>query len=199
MKIKSIIIGAFFGVILSSPCFAWGVGFVGVGVGSESAGADYVAAKAYVYVNASTTDDRIIIGIYNNAGTLIGQSVVTTPSANASPHWVECTINSGPTLTAGQTYRISVTGLYALDLMMTATNYYDCKLNERGEWPSIPSTINPASDTEDAAGEFGIYVANAAGTRLIGNSTSASFTAHATIGNAYSNAYLYVGYTCVTQ
>lgn len=84
--------------------------------------------------------------------------------------------------------------------MSRSTPTYKMWSSARGTWPSTATAITPGSDTEDGAGEYGMYCSNASAVLLIGNSTSANFGANGdSFPAATSTMYNEDGYTCVTQ
>jgi hypothetical protein len=76
-----------------------------------TATASGTASKLYLYLDASSTATKVVVGVYTNTasntpGNLLGQATITTPQKGA---WNNVTL-SGVSLSSGQKYWIAVLG-----------------------------------------------------------------------------------------
>ena len=187
--------------LLTTPSETRNISVIVGGSVPAAAAEDYVVATCYAYIaNADASGENTMMAIYNSSGTRIGESNAAAIGTTGFPKWIAHTFSSGPTLTATALYYIGLAGDGYINPMSRSTPTYKMRSRARGTWPSTATAITPGSDTEDSAGEYGMYCSNASAVLLIGNSTSGNFGANADqFPAATSTMYNEDGYTCVTQ
>lgn len=169
----------------------------GVGPRPAAGGADYVVAKAFVYIHGQLAGTTLKVGIYNSGGSLLDTSDNCSIPGTGNPQWIECTVTTGPTLTAGGTIYLSVHGNGYTNVRLITPPTFKMRY-VAATWDTTPTTITPASDTESSNGEWCVYVTNAASTRLAGQNNTGSCTGNGSPGTGTDNMYMEDGYTVVT-
>lgn len=190
-------------VLIPLTLMAAGLSMSGLGPivaeeGGGGGGADYQVKYGYIYTDgyAPYASNQFEIAIYNSSYELIGTSAAVAQGSSAG--WVRVEFTSGPTLTAGNTYYLKI--------LVNGTNYVNvyCStdtwkvLATTDTWPDANATIAPGSDTGLNRGLLGVYVANAAETKLCGDNSTTGKTNTAPVGLSGNGYYMEDGYTADT-
>ncbi len=180
-------------LLLSLICSVVVARTITVGQSPVVAGADYAVANALVTTADidGDTGAHAKIAIYNSSGSLIATSSVITWARNTT---LSVTI-TGATLTPGGNYALGIIADANFDL--TGADTYGTYENTSGSYSSPPASITfPAGDGDGPRGPFNLWITNAGGQTLIGN--SAHGTTAGNVSLAMEMVYNESGYTCVT-
>ncbi len=169
---------------------------VGGGVPVEST--DYVASKGFIRTDGydDYLSNQFAIAIYNSSGTKIATSSAVAQGTDDA--WVEVSFTAGPTIVAGNTYYLVV--------FVNGSNYVNVKCVSGGwevgdatsTWPDAANSISVPGGGDRDFSDLAVYIANTAGTLLVGDSNLTGKTATAPVGLGSNGYYVGGGYTAET-
>lgn len=159
----------FLSLLLASPCFGWWLVSKQV---VDSGGDDWTPATFQAYEGgASVTAGNYKFVLYDSDGDLLFQSQSQT--YDQADDWVSISVSGSPSdLAASTTYQIAVllesSATYANLYFNDADASYGWNLsNEGGTWSSPTDPVDNSYGGSLDFGNLCVYVANAAGQRLV--------------------------------
>ena len=180
-------------LMIPSSAGSWGPVMMSGGVASVPAG-DYVVATGKIKCGATDYGPHNMkVVIYSAAGTKLATSNAVQWAASS---WVTATFTGGPTLTPGTNYIIALVNDGNNSVFTDGVDYSSYMVSGAGYYATPPASITPPASDGDDGSKIGLYVANAAGTKLVGDDTN--YTTNEEIKATNEMYFLETLQACVT-